>query len=60
MWKQFQKSSNILADAKMIFFDRILNMFIVTTSDREEINLFNKCGPRPLNLNLAKFFLCIC
>ena len=58
MWKQFQKSSNILADAKMIFFDRILNMFIVTTSDREEI--FHKCGPRPLNLNLAKFFLCIC
>ena len=60
MWKEFQKSSSILIDAKIILFDSILNMCIVTASNRSlfwEINLFHKYGARYLNLNFAKFFL---
>ena len=49
----------VLLDAKIIFFNRIFNMFIVAVFNRsifEVINLFNKCGPRQFNLNFAKFF----
>ena len=44
-----QKSSNILADAKITLLNRILNMCIVIASNRSlfgAINLFHKCGPR--------------
>ena len=43
------KTSKILVDAKIIFFNRILNTRIVTASNRSlfgAINLFHKCGPR--------------
>ena len=47
--KLFQKSSNIPANAKVIFFNRIWNTFIVTASNRPlfgAMNLFHLCGPR--------------
>ena len=47
-----------VVDVKIIFYNRILSMFIVTASNRSlfwAINLFHKFGPRQLNLNFAKF-----
>ena len=47
--KLFQKSSNVLVDTKIIFFNRILHMFIVAASNRSlfgAINSFHNCGPR--------------